>query len=276
MLGLVSVPNTSSDWNGPRGERWGEHLERMEQTLEPFDAPLVKALELDRSLRVADLACGGGGTTRAIARAAVPGSEVWGFDCSERLIHLAQQRSSGQERGYAVADLERSPLPAIPFDRLSSRFGTMFFDEPADAFRRLRGWLAPEGKLAFMVWGALEANPWLGLVRDVVERFVTLPDVEPEGPGPMRYAVEGSLEGLLREAGFRGVEGVSWSTRVRIGGGLEPQAAAHFALSSFGRFGPALEKAGRFGPASDALENRLRDFPEGLDARIRLVTAGAG
>ena len=55
------------DWAGGRGAQWRDGLDGMEAMLAPIDAPFVAALALDAPCRIAEIACGGGGTARAIA-----------------------------------------------------------------------------------------------------------------------------------------------------------------------------------------------------------------
>src|ERR1700759_22000 len=54
---------TAYDWNGARGAKWASQVAGMEATLAPVEAPLMRALRLDRPYRIADIGCGGGATT---------------------------------------------------------------------------------------------------------------------------------------------------------------------------------------------------------------------
>src|SRR4051794_30074210 len=60
----------ASDWAAARGEKWRAQLTGMEAMLAPVDPVLIQALDLDGPYRIADLACGGGGTTVEILRRA--------------------------------------------------------------------------------------------------------------------------------------------------------------------------------------------------------------
>ena len=144
---------SASDWALARGEKWRDQLTGMEAMLAPVDEPLIHALHLDAPYRVADIACGGGGTTLQILRRAPAGSVVHGFDISPALIELARDRAWPDGRiVFEIADVATAPAPAEPYDRLVSRFGVMFFDDPPVAFANLAPWLAPGGRFAFAVW----------------------------------------------------------------------------------------------------------------------------
>ena len=76
----MSENPAASDWATARGEKWRKQLSGMEAMLLPVDEPLIRALRLDAPYRIADIGCGGGGTTLKISRRAVAGSVVHGFD----------------------------------------------------------------------------------------------------------------------------------------------------------------------------------------------------
>src|SRR3546814_9483017 len=61
------------------------------------------------------------------------------------------------------SDASRAALPAQGFDLLFSRFGVMFFDDPAAAFAHLREALKAGGRLAFVCWRAAAENDWVRL-----------------------------------------------------------------------------------------------------------------
>jgi SAM-dependent methyltransferase len=214
--------------------------------LAPVDGPLIDALQLDVSCRIADIACGGGGTTLQILRRAPAGSIVHGFDISGILVETARNRVPAGEHAIAfeVADISKAKPPQSGYERLISRFGIMFFDDPLAAFRNLRRWLTPGGRFAFAVWGSLEDNPWTAAIGRTVAEIVNLPKPDPEAPGPFRYADAGKLISLLQEAGFSNVRANDWRGAVAIGGGLPAAEAANFALASSSAFSELLAEAG--------------------------------
>ncbi len=157
----------ATDWRAARGEKWRAQCAGMEAMLTPLDEPLIRALNLDAPCRIADVGCGGGGTTLEILRRAPAGSVVHGFDLSPALIELARSRKRSDEPAIAfeIADMATAAAPADAYDRLVSRFGIMFFDDPPTAFANLVRWLAPGGRFAFAVWGPPAENPWITSTR---------------------------------------------------------------------------------------------------------------
>jgi SAM-dependent methyltransferase len=235
----------SAEWRTTRGEKWLSQLSGMEATLKPLDAPLLEALRLEAPCRIADVGCGGGGTSLELLRRAPAGSVVHGFDISPPLVEVARGRAGPDARGitFEVADVATT-VPGQGYDRLASRLGTMFFDDPPAAFANLARWLAPGGRFAFLVWAPPSENPWLTRVREEVARFVDMPQADPSAPGPYRYADVSRLLALLAQAGLGELEARVWRGELPIGGGLAPEAAADFALAAFSNFGELLAQAG--------------------------------
>jgi SAM-dependent methyltransferase len=162
------------------------------------------------------------------------------------LIELARSRKGSDERGidFEIADLATAAAPEVRYDRLVSRFGIMFFDDPPAAFANLARWLAPGGRFAFVVWGRLTENPWMTSVREVVAEIIDLPPNDPEAPGPFHYGDAEKLRILLDRAGFGEMDVRHWRGRLPIGGELPPAEAANFALTAFSSFGELLAEAG--------------------------------
>src|SRR4030095_3345350 len=84
-------------------------------------------------------------------------------------------RAGGRERGrerperagfadlteFRLDDAQTAPLDAAHYDVVFSRFGVMFFADPAAAFANLRRAPLPGGRLAFVCWQAREKNGWM-------------------------------------------------------------------------------------------------------------------
>lgn len=267
---------SANAWAGGRGALWREKLDGMEALLAPIDAPFLEALALDAPCRIGEVACGGGGTTRAIAAAAPAGSEVTGFDISADLIDAATARAGGVAR-FLQADAA-TWRPDRPFDRLASRFGVMFFDDPAAAFANLRHWLAPGGRLAFAVWGPAAEVGFLAQTRAAIGSAMALPPADPDAPSPCRYGDSAKLIALLEDAGFQGVAAQTWRGELPVPGG-SPEEAADFLLSSSSSAAPLAEagpevRATAHAALSASLARHLRDGAVYVPVRVEIVTAG--
>lgn len=232
---MANEKRTEFDWDANRGLKWRAQLANMEAMLKPTEEPLIDELSLDSPVRIADVACGGGGTSLEVLRRAPKGSTVHGVDISHALIDAARARAPQGERAIAFtcADVATAPPPDGPYDRLLSRFGVMFFVDPPAALRNLRRWLVPRGRFAFAVWGRPAENAWASVVRDVVAEHVELPPPVPDAPGPFRYGQVEVLVDLLQRAGFSDLDVACWKGELALGGGLSANDAATFALAAF-------------------------------------------
>jgi SAM-dependent methyltransferase len=246
------------DWAAKRGEKWRANLSGMEAMLAPVDEPLISALRLDEPYRIADIGCGGGGTTLEILRQAPAGSVAFGFDISQALIDIARARVRSDEGNvsFTLADVATATAPEEPYERLVSRFGVMFYDDPPAAFGNLARWLAPGGRFAFAVWGPQAENPWMSNLHDVVAEITGAPPPDPEAPGPFRYADTGKLLTLLDRAGFGDLDVHDWHGALKAGGGLPAAEAANFAIASSSS-GDLLAEAG-----DEALDKARRSLTE--------------
>ncbi len=267
-----------SEWSTTRGEKWVAQLAGMEAMLAPVDQPLIRALNIHEPCRVADVGCGGGATSIAILQSAPAGSVVHGYDLSPASIEAAHKRESAVE--FRVADMTVAEPPAQLYDRLVSRFGVMFFEDPRQAFANLRRWLTPGGRFAFAVWGPQEENPWRTTISDAVGQIIDSPPFDPEAPGPFRYAEAGKFLDLLQASGFTSPAVKDWRGTLAIGGGLPPAQAADFAIASISSFLERLTEAGQdaLDAARKALTDRFSSHLQNgvvqMNATVHIVTGG--
>lgn len=260
---------------------WRDNLQAMEATLAPVNAPLIEALDLNGPLRIAEIGCGGGGTTRALARMSSPSSHIVGYDISPDLVTEARHRVPFDNVLFEVADAETTQPNGAPFDRLVSRFGVMFFLDEARAFTNLARWLGPGGQFAFAVWGRAEGNPWMTAVKDAVRSVVDIPSTDPNAAGPFRYADAAPFLDLLNVAGFSSLTVRDWAGNLPVGGGVDPKRAADFAFSAFsGAKLLSRLSSDDYQTAHDHLSGRFVDFTQNgvvmAPAQVQIITGHGG
>ena len=274
---------TIADWASARGDKWRRHLAGLEAMLAPIDEPLIKALALTAPVRIADVGCGSGATTMEVLRRSPAGTVAHGLDLSPALIEAARRRHGAHDSSVAfeVADMGTMAPPQRPYDRLISRLGVMFFNDPLAAFANLRRWLVPGGRFAFAVWGPVVDNAWMTATRAAVAEAIELAPIEPSAPGPFRYGDVAPLVSLLARAGFADVTATDWRQTLPIGNRLPALDAAHFALASFSSFAELLSEAGGDAPtrARRALAARFTPYEQQgavlMPARVHIITGRA-
>jgi len=234
------------DWAGEMGARWLASLDRFEGMIAPIGAALLAQANYQPGERVLDLGCGGGATTLAIAEAVGPEGAALGLDVAPMLVERARQRAAaaGSPARFICADAATAVLDEPPFDRLFSRFGSMFFEAPVSAFTNLHTMLKPGARIDLAVWAAPRDNLWMMEVMGSVRQHIEIPPATPRAPGPFAFEDLTYLEDVLTNAGFSGLEIATYEGRQPVGGpGAAPQEAVDFVLSSMA-VGRALDEAG--------------------------------
>jgi SAM-dependent methyltransferase len=216
------------------GAKWLANLARFEGMIAPVGAAFLAHVAPQPGERVIDSGCGGGGTTIAIARAVTPDGEALGIDIAPMLVAAARKRAEGLANiRFLNADAATVRLEGPPFDRLFSRFGSMFFADPASAFANLRRLIRDGGRADFAVWAPAAENEWVAAMMEVLGRHIALPAPAPDAPGPFSLADPDHMRGLLTGGGFRTVDFTRWRGKQNIGGDrATPAEAAAFALSA--------------------------------------------
>lgn len=224
------------DWAGEMGAKWLANLSRFEGMIAPIGAALLARAAFQPGERVLDIGCGGGGTTIAIANAVAPGGEAVGVDISPDLTAASTQRASEAGVGnvrFICADASNVQLPDAPFDRLFSRFGSMFFAEPHQAFANLRSLLRPGARIDLAVWAPPRDNLWMMEMMGVVRNHIDIPPAVPRAPGPFAFEDLDYLNEVLAAGGFSNPDVVGYAGLQPVGGaGATPQEAVTFVLSS--------------------------------------------
>jgi len=216
--------------------------------------PLAK-LELAAGSRALDVGCGWGDTAIELARKVGPRGTVVGLDCCDAF--LAKGRRDAAAEGLAnvrfvVADVQTYPFER-EFDFCFSRFGMMFFANPVIAMRNIRAALKPGATLMFITWRALANNPWLGMPKAVVSRFLPPPgeDAQTCGPGPFSMADPDVVTAQLKAAGFVDYAFERIDGHVMIGRDVEQAVEFQLAL------GPAGEIVREAGALAEARREEI-------------------
>ena len=153
---------------------------------------------------VLDIGCGTGLTTREAARAAAPGRVV-GVDVSERMLERARELTAAEGLDnvrYELGDAQVHRFDPAGFDVAISRFGTMFFSDPAAAFTNVAAALRPGARLVLLVWQRREDNEWARALDAALGDAAQPP---PPGGDPFSLGDAEPTARLLEGAGFTGV-----------------------------------------------------------------------
>jgi SAM-dependent methyltransferase len=244
-------------WNGPAGQRWSDRQVAQDVLLAPVSDILIARIAAKSGDRILEIGCGCGGLSIALAGQVAPGGSVLSVDISAPMLARAREVApSDLPVEFVLADATVHPFEQGRFDLLVSRFGVMFFADPAASFANMRRALKPSGRLVFACWREPSENPWMMTPLQAVYQHVPkLPPPEPDDPSPFAFASEARVTRILREAGFSAIamDQHALSLDIAIGKGLEV----------------AVQSAFEIGPASRALEGHPPDVREAARQSVR-------
>lgn len=238
-------------WNSDAAMRWLKRQEETDATLAPVDAAAITRAAPQAGEHVLDIGCGCGASTIALAQRVGAEGRIVGVDISEPMLERARYRTAElPEVETLLADAAAHRFPAESFDLMFSRFGVMFFGDPAAAFAHLRGALKPNGRLVFACWRPFPENPWMMIPFNAATKHVPRPPRPgPEDPGPFSFADTERVTRILTQAGFSAPVFEKFDFVMDIAGGRGVDAA--------------VESAAQIGAAAGA----LKDQPDELRQR---------
>jgi SAM-dependent methyltransferase len=267
-------------WNGPVAERWTSLAEGQEPRLSPFGDAALEVLDARPGETVLDIGCGNGFTALQLARSVGPGGRVVGIDVSAVMLADARRRiaaSGNANIEIMEADAATHDFAPGAFARAYSRFGVMFFADPAAAFANIRGGLEPGARLAFAAWREMAANPSIQITVDIGTRHLERHNpAGPTDPGPFAFADPDRVARILAEAGFAEIKIAPHDTVLNLGPDVETALAR---LTEFGPMATPIQRAPNeirarvMADLAEAIAPRLG--PEGVtfEAACWIVTA---
>lgn len=177
-------------WSGPPGLKWITFAEEQNSFLRAIADAVIEAAGPAPGDRVLDVGCGSGAATLLAADAVGPEGRVLAADIARPFIDYVTERTAHLPQvGTFLGDAQDAEWPETGFDIALSRFGVMFFSDPAAAFTNIAGALKPGGRIVFAAWGRTEDNPYWQIPRDLIDRRLgPRSRPEPNTPGPMGLA----------------------------------------------------------------------------------------
>ena len=269
-------------WNGASGQRWTDRQAQQDVLLAPVSKTLIDRAAVKPGDRIIDVGCGCGSTSIAFAEKVAPNGFVLGIDISGPMLARARELAPRHlPVDFVQTDATVHPFDPQSFDLVVSRFGVMFFAEPAISFANLRRALRPSGRVAFACWREPRENPWMmAPLQAIYQHVPKLPPQGPEDPGPFAFASEERVNRILGEAGYKAIEmePVALSFDIAIGRGLDAavQAALQIGPGSRALDGhPPETRAAAAASVKEMLTPYVRGQSVPLSGSIWIVTARA-
>lgn len=272
---------TAGEWQDRLGAVWAQEWRRTDRSFADLSWQLDAAIDARAPARgrAADLGCGAGGTSLALARAR-PALEVIGVDLSADLVAAARARRAAEGIGnarFVTGAVPGALTPFTPLDLAVSRHGVMFFDDPDAGFRGIADALAAGAWIVFSCFRASRENEWY----DAATRAIGAPAETAQGyaPGPFAFADPTFVRPLLARAGLQSIDLAPVDFAYRAGAGDDPVADA---IAFFTRIGPVARaiagldeaaRAARLAALDDMLAGRVRGGAIDFAGAAWIVTA---
>ncbi|TDG11408.1 class I SAM-dependent methyltransferase [Seongchinamella unica] len=226
-------------WDGEAGQGWAERNAQMEKTLGPIGEEAIKAAAVRAGEAVLDIGCGCADTSLALLHSTGPAGRVLGVDISGPMLEVAQSKVQTlpdnirraitfQQTDASIHNFEESA-----FDVMFSRFGVMFFADPAGAFANIRRALKPGGRLAFICWAPVAGNEWITVPMSAALQHLPKPEpMPPNAPGPFGLSDPEFVDRALSLAGYSNISIASYQPTMRFGHGMESERIGDFFIEA--------------------------------------------
>jgi len=159
-------------------DRWSAGQVLRQQIFGAATETMLDVASVQPGNRVLDVAAGTGEQTLIAARRVGPLGYVLAADISASMLDVASE--AARKEGLTnvetrVMNAENLALDADSFDAVICRIALMLFPNPANALAEMRRVVKPGGKVAVIVFSALEKNPYHGIVFGIVRRLGNTP-----------------------------------------------------------------------------------------------------
>lgn len=221
-------------WNEESGPKWVRHQQRLDAQIEPPGLVALQRANVKSGEQVLDVGCGCGQTSLELAQRVGPQGAVVGLDISQPMLARAQERQKELKLPnleFIRADAQTYAFERDRFDLIFSRFGVMFFDDPAAAFSNLHTALRATGRLCFICWQELAKNDWARIpLMAALQHVPPPPPLLPHAPGPFAFADPDRVRHILIHAGFTDISLETYQTALSLGGAATVDEATDFLL----------------------------------------------
>lgn len=195
-------------WNEGIGKKWVKEDESMNERFTFLTKDFFSKVNINKDERILDIGCGGGITSFEASMLVGENGYVIGADISEILLDLAKKNYSNiKNLEFKYCDVQNYEFEKNSFNKVISRFGVMFFEDPIEAFKNINHSIQDEGSLHFVCWTNVMENEFFTAAADIIIKHLNkgFPEVS-RAPGPFAFSEEGYVKEILKASGFKNVK----------------------------------------------------------------------
>ena len=195
-------------WNEKTGPKWVKYDDAMNERFSILTNELFSRANIKNSEKILDIGCGGGETTFQASKLLNKEGYVLGADISNTLLDHAKSKFSNIDIiDFINCDVQNYQFEKNYFNKVISRFGVMFFENPFHAFQNIYSSMQINGSLNFVCWTNIMENEYFTEGMDIITKYTneSFTEITTE-PGPFAFNDEAYIREILEYSGFKNVK----------------------------------------------------------------------
>ena len=195
-------------WNKGIGQKWVKEDNSLNERFAILTKEFFSRVNIKKSDKVLDIGCGGGITSFEASKLVGKDGHVLGADISEILLDLANKNFSNIENlKFKYCDVQNYNFENNFFNKVISRFGVMFFENPIVAFKNIYNSIQNDGSLHFVCWTNVLENEFFTAAANIIIKHLNreFPKVT-RTPGPFAFSETKYVKQILNASGFENIK----------------------------------------------------------------------
>ena len=195
-------------WNEGIGKKWVEEDDSMNERLSILTKELFLRSNINRNDKILDIGCGGGQTSFEASDMVGENGYVVGADISKILLDLAKSKYANTKNlEFKYCDVQNYEFRENSFNKVISRFGVMFFENPIEAFKNIYNSIQEGGSLNFVCWTNVMENEFFTDPTNIIIKHLNkeFPEIT-RAPGPLAFSEADYVKEILVSSQFKNVK----------------------------------------------------------------------
>ena len=195
-------------WNKGIGQKWVKEDDAINERFTILTKEFFSRASIKKNDKVLDIGCGGGITSFEASKLAGKDGYVLGADISEILLNLAKKNFSNiRNLEFQYCDVQNYNFENNFFNKVISRFGVMFFENPIVAFKNIYNSIQNGGSLHFVCWTNVLENEFFTAAANIIIKHLNreFPKVT-RTPGPFAFSETKYVKQILNASGFENIK----------------------------------------------------------------------